>query len=1470
MNTNIFRLIFSKRLGMLVPVAEQTSVQGKGKSVVGRSRGGCASSGRSFLLSSIAFGVAVGFSATSLALPTDPSVIGGAATFSQVGNVLTVTNSNKAIIDWVKFNIAAGETTRFLQPSASSSVLNRVLTNNPSSIYGNLSSNGQVWLVNTAGILVGPGGVIDTAGFVASTLNVRAEDFLAGRLNFQATPGAGNVVNQGAITSPTGGSVYLVGTNVSNEGIITTPQGETILAAGQTVSLIDTATPGVKVEITGAANNATNLGSIVAAAGRIGIAGAIVKNSGTLDASSVVSEGGRIFLRASQDTYVDGNGRIVATGTKGGQVEVLGNRVAVMDNASIDASGSSGGGTILVGGDFQGKNPDVQNAAITWFGPDATLKANANNNGDGGKVIVWADNTTRAYGNIEARGGVNGGNGGFVEVSGKRYLDFDARVDTTASKGQTGTLLLDPTDITIVATTGGVPSWYGSIPAIFENPSSTNNSSTIGWDDITSQLDSSNVIIQTYSAGSGTGNISINGSPTGGSLSVTHTSPYFTSINTYTTVYNRTNKLSLWAENAININAPFGNAGSGAIELIAGWDGSFTTPDVGPYAVGKSINMNTGMAMGSTGIISNGNVTLKAADSINIITDSAYPGFAGIDMTSGTLTMVADKIRLISNGGYAVSIRTNGDQSFTLTNASGLGGLELRGSDTNNIYGGGYASIERFGSTSGGQNFTFNDGASLSMYGGSGSGTVPVGWGGDCGDVPGSNCSSNFAGIENYGAGNQTFTFSGPTGYITLTGGANGNNNGAWIDQEGSGTQIISGNPIITITGGASGGNFVVYGGENYQFDNGAGISSNGVQTINAQSLTLNGGDGDYSGAYVGGKTQTITVIGAVTLTGGTAPTPEGPGAGGEFIGTSPALIGWDEPGHSLNLTAGSVTLNGGSVNEFGGSPAAIGTYNAPTNTTITTTSGNISLNSANTGADWLGSWGGMGGSLTLESASDISLGVGQVGTGTSGSVMLSAPNGSITQGVGGVIKTNTLTADANCSDCNAINLLGGNLVNVVNLTAGPDSLVSIEYHSAQSFRAASINSAGSVTLDNSMAPPGSYIEIGSITADGVVDITAKGAILDGNGDALNITANGINLTSQYGGSASGLAISADTKLMGGSLFATVNPTVNYGGIRISNDGSGYPAGFFNLADSSIYGGPITFNYAGDFVDASISIASSAGSDIAMMVTGNLIENENIGIDTSGSALISASGNMEINCCLSNSGSLALTAGNTLTIYGGAYVDSGADLILGAPTIRNDGNVYSSGTTLIVAGDYVSYGGSVTTWSTDADIIGVIGNNMTLYGGYLSAGHDVNLTFGGGSSTLGLFSGAFLRAESPDTIYLNFLGRSSGGILLNGLEPAIPSDYSGYFYNDWSLEATPGDGLIIAYGLLLDPCALSPDMCKPPPPPTDDCTTNPTLCMRPPDDCTNNPAGCQSKPGEDTAEFGESGQGKKKAGRCKG
>ena len=421
--------------------------------------------------------------APALSNPLNPTVVNGAATFNQVGNVLTVTNSNGAIINWDKFSIKAGETTRFQQPSASSSVLNRVL-NDPTAIYGTLSSNGRVWLVNPAGIMVGAGGRVDVAGFVASTLNVTNADFLAGRNLFVNDGSARDVVNQGTITTPAGGSVYLIGSNVSNEGIIITPKGETILAAGATVSLIDSALPGVKVDITGAAGNSTNLGEITAEAGRIGIAGVIVRNSGVLNASSVVSEGGRVFLKASKDATVDGSGRIAANGTIGGEVrvdagdiatirgrieaegsgggggaiDVFGDKVALLGKAYLDASGAFGGGRLRIGGDYQGANRDVRNARFTYVGQDVTLETSATGVGAGGTAIVWADDTTRAYGKISARGGMAGGDGGLVEVSGKRQLDFLAQVRVGArGPGAPGTLLLDPETLWIANFGGALP-----------------------------------------------------------------------------------------------------------------------------------------------------------------------------------------------------------------------------------------------------------------------------------------------------------------------------------------------------------------------------------------------------------------------------------------------------------------------------------------------------------------------------------------------------------------------------------------------------------------------------------------------------------------------------------------------------------------------------------------------------------------------------------------------------------------------------------------------------------------------------------------------------------------------------------------------------------------------------------------------------------------------------------------------------
>src|ERR1043166_8354192 len=117
--------------------------------------------------------------------PTGPQVAAGSASVSSSGKNLTVTNSPGTILNWQSFSIAPGELTKFVQQSSASAVLNRVIAANPSSILGALQSNGRVFLVNPSGIVIGAGAMIDTAGFVASTLNIADKDFLAGRLKFE-------------------------------------------------------------------------------------------------------------------------------------------------------------------------------------------------------------------------------------------------------------------------------------------------------------------------------------------------------------------------------------------------------------------------------------------------------------------------------------------------------------------------------------------------------------------------------------------------------------------------------------------------------------------------------------------------------------------------------------------------------------------------------------------------------------------------------------------------------------------------------------------------------------------------------------------------------------------------------------------------------------------------------------------------------------------------------------------------------------------------------------------------------------------------------------------------------------------------------------------------------------------------------------------------------------------------------------
>ena len=393
--------------------------------------------------------------------PTGGQVVGGSGSIAQNGATMTVTQTtDKMSINWQDFSIGAKEKVVFQQPGAQSVALNRVLGNNASTIYGQLSANGQVFLINPNGVLFAKGAQVNVGGLVASTLNLSDKNFMAGNYTFSGA--GGSVLNQGTITAD-GGYVALLGNQVSNQGVIAAKQGTVALAAGNAVTL-DLAGDGlVKIAVNEAAVNALaenkNLiqadgGTVLMTAKAAGtLVGTVVNNGGIIQARSIGKVNGQIVLDGGNSGSVTVSGTLDASGKNagetGGTLKVLGSDIKVA-NAALDASGDQGGGTVLIGGNKQGQGSEIH-AQNTTLAKDVSIKADALTKGNGGNVVVWADGTTKFNGSISAQGGSQSGSGGSVETSGKQKLTVGdtATVNTTAKSGTTGSWLLDPNDFTI-------------------------------------------------------------------------------------------------------------------------------------------------------------------------------------------------------------------------------------------------------------------------------------------------------------------------------------------------------------------------------------------------------------------------------------------------------------------------------------------------------------------------------------------------------------------------------------------------------------------------------------------------------------------------------------------------------------------------------------------------------------------------------------------------------------------------------------------------------------------------------------------------------------------------------------------------------------------------------------------------------------------------------------------------------------
>lgn len=405
MNSKRFQIIFSTRLKALIVVGENCTRSGKSVSESG--------DGSAFFLQSVSVTRFIGILSLGLslissafadqvsnALPVGGAVVQGAANISQSANVMTVhQDTSKAIINWQSFDIGSAASVNVIQPSSTSVLLNRVVGNNPSQIFGSLNANGQVILINPNGILFGKDGSVNTNAFTASTLDMHDADFMAGNYRYFSTGVNGEVVNQGGIN--TQNYIALLGAKVTNDGHIHSHGGNVYLGAAEAITVPVSNSGRIKMELSPASINAA------------------VENTQN---AVIVSEGGQIYIQASSLNDVVASiasaGEINTSAVQAGSVNLL------ADAGAIKVSGG-----------------------ITANSTDSSNK--------GGDIIIGRDlNTGKLARATDVSGATFESKKGFVETSGD-YLS------TSGTKVFASEWLLDPYNITIAAT-GATGTSYAS------------------------------------------------------------------------------------------------------------------------------------------------------------------------------------------------------------------------------------------------------------------------------------------------------------------------------------------------------------------------------------------------------------------------------------------------------------------------------------------------------------------------------------------------------------------------------------------------------------------------------------------------------------------------------------------------------------------------------------------------------------------------------------------------------------------------------------------------------------------------------------------------------------------------------------------------------------------------------------------------------------------------------------------------
>ncbi|WP_164885085.1 two-partner secretion domain-containing protein, partial [Rubrivivax rivuli] len=1375
----------------------------------------------------------LGASPLGFALPEGATPTHGQVTVQTpaAGQMLIHQSTARAGLDWTSFSIAAGERVQVVQPDRSSVLLNRVLGDNPSQIYGALQSNGSVWLINPRGIVFGANSRVDVGGLVASTLTLSEDALSSGRLQLgMGAGGAGELRSEGQITA-IDGTVALVAPRLFHTGQI---EARRVALAAASEVLVDVEGDGLvffnvrndaldtRLEVLGGVR-ADGGSAEFRAAARAGFADTVLNLDGVVQARSLGALMGRVVVDGGASGVTRIGGTVDATGSqgRGGDVLVQGDKILLTDSARLDTSGEAGGGRLRVGGGFQGRDDSVRNASMVNVARGARLSANALQQGDGGELIVWSDDATRFFGAADARGGLTGGNGGLVEVSGKHHLDFRGSSDRSAPLGLTGLLLLDPTNLEIAADSpdidGSASPATNDLTALSLLFAAPGDNSRITATAVQTQLGLGNVVLQANQ------NISVNAPITAAGA----------------------NSLTLQAGNNITVGQPI--TLGGALTLSASDAGATGGTTTGAVAVNAAINVTGTLTLTRVGTgvhtvagnLTAGSLALTGALDVNGASTWALGAALGTSAVAvkptGSLTIPATTLA----AGAVVSVEAGG----TLTNngANTVSSLALAGTLAGNtvlstgsaaLAGGSTVSTAL---TASGDVTVAGPGTSTVLAAVTAdnilvnSGTLLVGNGGAAGSLT----ATTSVAVAN--AATLAFNRSGSTDL-----GAVG----------GSGTVRVDGGTLRLTATLPSVSNVNVLNGATLQYANGAVNRINTSATLSvATGGTLTLGDANQEvGTLTLGGTLTAS---AQTLKAGTynlqaGATVNAPLDAGTLIVQGNATLNAASAAGTITVQGGAtltrgatgdlaagadVTVNAGgslslAANDAVNSLALAGTLTGAG--TLTTSSATLTAGTVDAALTVTGNIVSTGASVlqAAVSAVDVDINSGSLTIGNGGAAGALTPSGNLTVAAGatlainrtGAVSLGTVAGAGSVQVSLGTVTLDGTLPNVASVAVNGGSLTLADNLATR------INNGANLSL-----AAGTTLTLGN-SAETINDLTLTGATVTGNG-ALTVAGN---------------LLSSGNSLLTTTVNVTGTSGVATGGVLTV--GSGTTGNFAPTGTVTLTGtGALAYNGTGPFALGTVAGTGSIGvSSGALTINGNAASLSALNATGGSIALAGGAAQLGSGLALSVSNGASFTLGNnaeavntltlggtlgsatgvltatTYTLNAGAQVNGGLGTgsidVQGNATIDSTVNATSvsvaAGRTLqlgsnanLAAGATVAVPATATlNLGASSDTVQVLNLGGTLTGGATRTLNATTHNLQGGAVVNARLGGTTVNVAGPGTVTLQQALNGIGGINVNSGTLAL--DANGLLPTASTLTVASGATLSMGGTASVDTLAL--------------------------------------------------------------